>query len=203
MLTEPAGGFQSRDARAGEINLWGSKMEFTLQNTLMVAQTLASISTPIAILLAIRQFRLVRQQAKKQSDTAAVNFILQAEGQFDRAMESLISAPAHITRQAYAPEVDPAWSDAEIATFVFMKRLFGQVSRMVFIAHNSAIDLGLSASDREDLISDWRKTLSKYRDHPIMRRVAENALRNEDYNAHMLTLTRTVFGMPLFPAVAT
>jgi hypothetical protein len=42
-------------------------MTLTLQSVLMVAQTLASISTPIAILLAIRQFRLVRRQAKKQS----------------------------------------------------------------------------------------------------------------------------------------
>lgn len=124
-------------------------MDVDLQTVLMVAQTLASISTPIAILLAIRQFRLVRRQAKKQSDTAAVNFILQAEGQFDRE-----------------------------------------------------IDLGLSEADRADLIADWDRTLRKYRDHPIMRRVYQNAMRNRDYNAHMLRLAEDIFGEAGAPEVA-
>jgi hypothetical protein len=168
-------------------------MQFSLQTLLMVAQALASISTPIAILLAIRQFRLVRQQAKKQSDTAAVNFILQAEGQFDRAMEMLINAPPAVIRQAYAPEIDPSWKDEDLAAFIFMKRLFGQVSRMVFIAHNQAIDLGMSQKDREDLIVDWENTLLKYREHPIMRRIFENAMRNQDYNRHMLAICRKIF----------
>lgn len=169
-------------------------MDFTLQTTLTVVQALAAVSTPIAILMAIRQFRLARVQAKKQSDAAGVNFILQAEGQFDRAMEGLIHAPAAVIRHAYAAEVDPTWTDQEVATFVFLKRLFGQVSRMVFIAHNEAIDLGLSSADRKDLIEDWERTLRKYRDHPIMRRIYENAMRNRDYNAHMLALSQDVFG---------
>lgn len=171
-------------------------MQFSLQTVLMVAQTLASISTPIAILLAIRQFRLVRQQAKKQSDTAAVNFILQAEGQFDRAMESLINAPPAVIRQAYAPEIDPSWKDEDLAAFMFMKRLFGQVSRMVFIAHNQSIDLGMSQKDRQDLIADWENTLVKYREHPVMRRIFENAMRNQDYNRHMLAMCQKIFADP-------
>ena len=169
-------------------------MTLTLQSVLMVAQTLASISTPIAILLAIRQFRLVRRQAKKQSDTAAVNFVLQAEGQFDRAMEVLINAGPDVIRKAYGAEIDLAWSNADLAAFVFMKRLFGQVSRMVFIAHNQAIDLGLSDKDRADLVMDWANTLRKYRDQPVMRRIVDNAMRYRDYNAHMLELCREIFG---------
>lgn len=176
-------------------------MDVNLQTVLMVAQTLASISTPIAILLAIRQFRLVRRQAKKQSDTAAVNFILQAEGQFDRAIEALMTAPPHVVRNAYAPEIDPDWPDQDLATFIFMKRLFGQVSRMVFIAHNREIDLGLSEADRADLIADWDRTLRKYRDHPIMRRVYRNAMQNRDYNAHMLRLAEEIFGEAGAPTV--
>jgi hypothetical protein len=73
-----------------------------------------------------------------------------------------------------------------------MKRLFDQVSRMVFIAHNQAIDLGMS-QDQEDLIIDWENTLLKYREHPIMRRIFENAIRNQDYNQHMLALCRKIF----------
>lgn len=169
-------------------------MAVSLQTVLTVAQTVASISTPIAIFLAVRQFRLVSRQAKKQSDTAAVNFILQAEGNFDRAMEALINAPPRVVRNAYAPEIDPEWDDQSVATFMFLKRLFGQVSRMVFIAHNTAIDLGLSPKDRQALVDDWANTLKKYRDHPIMQRIVANAMRNGDYNANMLALCRQMFG---------
>jgi hypothetical protein len=108
-------------------------------------------------------------------------------------MEVLINAPPAVIKQAYAPEIDPSWKGEDLATFTFMKRLFGQVSRMVFIAHNEAIDLGMSQKDREDLIIDWQNTLLKYREHPIMRRIFENAIRNQDYNQHMLALCRKIF----------
>jgi hypothetical protein len=168
-------------------------MTISLRDALDVAQALGGIVTPVTILLALRQLRLGRQQVQKQSDTAAVNFVLTAEGQFDGMVEAFASASPAVIKQAYFAEIDEHWTDDELRAFVYIRRLFGHISRMVFIIKNPAIDIGFNREDRAKLLDDWENTLRKYEYNPIMRHVYHNAVRFQDYNDYMMDLCKEVF----------
>ena len=168
-------------------------MTISVHDVVDMAQALGSIVTPITILLALRQLRLGRQQIQKQSDTAAVNFVLTGEGQFDGMVEAFASASPAVIKRAYFAEIDESWTDDELRAFVYIRRLFGHISRMIFIIKNPSIDIGFSDDDRKKLFDDWENTLRKYKDNHIMRRVYDNAVRFQDYNDYMMALCRDVF----------
>jgi len=169
-------------------------MALALKDTLDLAQAIATVATPITILLTLRQLKLGREQIKKQSDNTAVNFVLNAEGQFDGMHEQALTAPIEVIKVAYGPEIDPSWTETDIRSFVYLRRLYGHVSRMVYIVNDTTVDVGMDDEDRKDFILAWERMLMKYVDHPIMLHVHKNAMRFQDYNTHMLALSQRVFG---------
>ncbi len=169
-------------------------MFLSLKDIFDIAEAIASVATPITIMLTIRQLKLTREQVKKQSDSAAVNFVLAAEGQFDGMQQETFGAAAEVIRLAYGTEIDPAWTENELRAFVYLKRLFGHISRMVYIIHDQSIDVGMDNKDRANFLLPWTNELTKYKDHPIMRRIYENAVAHGDYNELMMNYCHKIFG---------
>lgn len=137
-------------------------MTLNIKETLEIAQTLAMIVTPITILLTLRQLRLGREQMKKQSDNTAVSFVLNAEGQLDGMQEQTLSAPIEVIKAAYEPEINPSWGETELRAFVYLRRVYGHISRMVYIIHDKTVDIGMDDQDRADFLLAWEKLLLKY-----------------------------------------
>lgn len=162
----------------------------TPKDVLDTLQAIATIATPLTIVLTIRQLRLGQAQAKQQADNATVSFVLNSEGQFDSMHNELVGASTQVIRLAYGPEIDEVWNDDQLRTFVYLRRLYEHISRMIYIVNDTTIDIGMDARDRRTYAELWKRTIRKHDDNPIMQRIHMNAIRFKDYNERMLAISR-------------
>lgn len=164
-----------------------------LKTVLDFLQAAANIAAAIALIFAVRQIKLNREQLKKQSDNAAVNFVINAEGQFDSMTEALLGATPDLIASVHKEEVDPNWSEVELRSFVYLRRLYSQVSRMVYIVNDKTLDVGMDDNDRMEFLEVWERELRTFQTHPIMRRIHQNAVKHGNFNSHMLSWAAKVF----------
>ncbi len=169
-------------------------MTITLKEVLDFAAAIGSIATAIGMLLTFRQLSLGRKQSRQQADNAAVGFVISAEGQLDPLNHTMLSAPPGVIKSVFIAEIDDNWTEDELRTFVYLRGLYVHVSRMVYIIHDKTIDIGMDDIDRADFMAPWEKVLIKYRNHPVMQRIHDNAVKNQDFNSRMLVLSRQIFG---------
>jgi len=161
---------------------------------LVAVQIAANVVAVLTIVFAFWQVRLGVRQLRKQSDKSATEFVLNSEGQFDGMYEALFAQQASVIRLCFPNEVDASWSDEEIKKYVFLLRYYGHISRMVYLAKDRTLDIGMSTRQREELIAPWEAGLRRYANDPVMRRIHINAVRYKNYNEDMLQLSKAVFG---------
>jgi len=163
-------------------------------SVLQMVQTVTGVITALAVFFAYLQVRLTARQLRKQSDKNSIEFVLNAEGQFDGMWEALIGQSATVIRNAVPHELNPKWNDDEVKAFVCLRRRYGHIARMVFLVTDESMDLGMSADKREEFIAPWRADLRLYKDNPIMRHIHEVALKEKTTSERMLSLSKSVFG---------
>lgn len=164
-----------------------------LEEYLQVAQLISSILTLLAVIFAFLQVRFSAIQTKRQADKSSIEFVLSSEGQFDGMSQSLLAESPSVIRRIFGEEIDTAWSDDEVKSFVYFHRYYGHISRMIYIIGDKSLEIGMNPKEREVFLQPWRSGLSRYREDKIMRRIHENGKRLGNYNKAMLQLSREVF----------
>jgi hypothetical protein len=162
-------------------------------------QVTASVITACAAAFAFWQVKIAARQLEKQTDKSAIEFVLNAEGQFDGMYEALFNQEPAVIRLCYEKEVDADWSDEEIKKFVFFLRYYGHISRMIYLARDQTLDIGITADERDEFLRPWEARLAIFRDDKIMNRIHSNALQFKNYNQRMLDLSVKVFGQSKAP----
>jgi len=163
---------------------------------LSVIQAVTNFVTMLTIIFAFWQVRIAARQLRKQNDKSAIEFVLDAEGQFDGMHEALFGQDASVIRQCHSKEVDEKWSDIEVKKFVYYYRYYGHISRMVYLLMDNKLDVGMTHSERKEFLSPWIERLKIFRGDPIMQRIHESGQKYRNYNTHMLELSAQIFGTP-------
>ncbi|HMG43168.1 MAG TPA: hypothetical protein VK611_17690 [Acidimicrobiales bacterium] len=119
----------------------------------------------------------------KVKDSRAIEFLLNAESNFDPLYQSLIDVSSELTRNIYQNWDEVAGlSDEDVRAFPFMQTFYSQVARLCSMLDNDGLDLGLRAPARRELLNLWLRSLGAFAGHPAMQAMHESAIRCEDYN---------------------
>jgi hypothetical protein len=125
---------------------------------------------------------------RKFRDARGVDFIINAESTIDPLRHGLSSADASVIRSVYKGYMLEDLTEDDCRAFPFMQSVYSHVSRMYFILCNDRLDLGLHSSEREQLVESWTRYLVLFKDHPAMKKMHANAIKNKDFNKPFLDL---------------
>jgi hypothetical protein len=167
-----------------------------VSSVLGLIQAVAGAVTALTVVYYVVQVRQTNAQIRKGRDKTSIEFILDAEGQFDGTWEAIMGEDADVIRKAVPHELLPDWTDDEVKAFVFLRRRYGHIARIVFIVTDTAIDMGMSDEKREVFLAPWRADLMMFKDNPIMCHIHRVATKNKTTTPAMLDLCRSVFGEP-------
>ncbi len=132
---------------------------------------------------------------KKTRQSRGIDFILEAESAIDPIRHSLVGADPSLIRNIYKDKfyLDEL-SDEDCQAFPFMHAVYAHVSRMYFILSARRLDHGLDANERDETIGSWTRYLVLFKDHPAMRAVHHQTLRDRDRNSAFIELAKELLG---------
>ena len=143
---------------------------------LTTVQTIVILATVIVAWISLKKFR----------DSQGVNFLIEAEGKIDPLIHQLVGADSDLIRSVYSTFDLSNLSDTECRAFPVMQSLYIQVSRLYHILTSRSLDLGLTESQRVELIREWTSYLSLYKTHPAMIKMHQHAMTVRDFNEEFL-----------------
>jgi ubiquinone/menaquinone biosynthesis C-methylase UbiE len=156
-----------------------------LSLALSVINTLLVLITASLAYVSIQKFRQSR----------GIDFILDAESAIDPIRHGLVGADPSLIRNIYSNNFFlEELSDEDCQAFPFMHAVYAHVSRMYFILSADRMDHGLNAYERDETINSWTRYLVLFKDHPAMRAVHRQTLRDRDRNAAFIDLAKSLLG---------
>jgi len=69
-----------------------------------------------------------------------------------------------------------------------MHQLYEHVSRLCSILMSPTLDLGLTESQKAELLRSWTSYLALFKEHPAMKMMHHYAMTNRDFNEGFLNL---------------
>jgi len=145
---------------------------------LATVQTIIILVTVIVAWTSVRKFR----------DSQGVNFIIEAETKIDPLFYQLAGADPGLIRNVYSPYDLSRLTDTECQAFPIMHQLYEHVSRLCSILMSPTLDLGLTESQKAELLRSWTSYLALFKEHPAMKMMHHYAMTNRDFNEGFLNL---------------